>query len=61
MIAIKITNVGDVVEKQKGWFVANVVGVFVDLQARVEDIVIEKLRDALAREGVDAVIERRDD
>jgi hypothetical protein len=59
MIAIKITNVADVVEKQKGWFVANIVGAFVDLQARVEDVVIEKLREALVREGVDAVIERR--
>jgi len=60
MITIKVTNVDDVVEKQKGWFVANVVGAFVDLEARVEEVVIEKLRAALAAEGVDAVIERRD-
>ena len=60
MIAITITNVQDVVEKQKGWFVANVVGAFVDLEKRVEEVVIEKLREALAREGVEAVIERRD-
>ncbi len=59
MITIAITNVQDVVEKQKGWFVANVVGAFVDLEARVEDIVIEKLREALRAEGVEAVIERR--
>ena len=58
MITIKITNVQDVVEKQKGWFVANVVGAFVDLEARVEEIVIENLREALVREGVEAVIER---
>jgi hypothetical protein len=60
MITIKITNVEDVVEKQKGWFVANVVGVFVDLEARVEEIVIEKLRASLASEGVQAVVERHD-
>lgn len=60
MITIKITNAEDVVEKQKGWFVANVVGAFVDLEARVEEVVIEKLREALARDGVVAVIERRD-
>jgi len=60
MITIKVTNVDDVVEKQKGWFVANVVGAFVDLEARVEEVVIEKLRAALAAEGVEAVIERRD-
>lgn len=59
MITISITNVQDVVEKQKGWIVANVVGAFVDLEERVEEIVIEKLRAALALEGVEAVIERR--
>lgn len=58
MITIKITNVQDLVEKQKGWFVANVVGAFVDLEARVEEIVVENLRAALVREGVEAVIER---
>lgn len=58
MITIKITNVQDVVEKQKGWFVANVVGAFIDLEARVEDKVIEKLREALAADGVEAVVER---
>lgn len=61
MITIKITNVQDVVAKQKGWFVANVVGAFVDLEARVEEVVIEKVRDALRREGVEAVVERRGD
>ncbi|MBS1122748.1 MAG: hypothetical protein H6Q90_4976 [Deltaproteobacteria bacterium] len=59
MITIKITNVEDVVEKQKGWFIANVVGAFVDLEARVEDRVIEQLRESLANQGVEAVIERR--
>jgi hypothetical protein len=58
MITIEITNVHEVVEKQKGWFVANVVGAFVDLEARVEEIVIEKLREALVQEGIEAVIER---
>lgn len=61
MITIKITNVEDVVEQQKGWFVANVVGALVDLEARVEEVVIEKLRAALAAEGVHAVIEQRAD
>lgn len=59
MITITITNVADVVEKQKGWIVANVVGAFVDLEERVEEVVMEKLRAALASEGVEAVIERR--
>jgi hypothetical protein len=60
MITIKITNAEAIVEKQKGWFVANVVGAFVDLDARVEAIVIEKLQASFASEGIEAVIERRD-
>jgi hypothetical protein len=58
VITIKITNVDAVVEKNKGWFVANVVGAFVDLESRVEDVIIEKLRASLAAEGVQAVLER---
>ena len=57
MITIRITNVDDVVEKNKGWFVANVLGVFVDFESRVEEVLITKLRESLASEGVDAVIE----
>lgn len=56
MITIEITNVAAVVEAERGWFVANVVGAFVDLEARVEDIVIARLREALAAEGIEAVI-----
>jgi hypothetical protein len=61
MITIKITNIEEIVEKQKGWFVANVVGSLVDLEPRVEDVVIEKLRASLAEQGVIATVERRDD
>jgi len=57
MITIKITNVEEVVQNSKGWFVANVVGAFVDLEARVEEIVVARLRESLAAEGVQAVIE----
>jgi hypothetical protein len=58
MITIKITNVDAVVEQRKGWFVANVVGALVDLEPRVEEIVIEKLRESFASQGIEAVIER---
>jgi hypothetical protein len=56
MITITITNVQDIVEKRKGWFVASVVGAFVDLEARVEEIVMAKLRESLASEGIEAVV-----
>jgi hypothetical protein len=59
MITIKITNVEAVVEQSKGWFVANVVGALVDLEPRVEAIIIEKLRESFASEGIEAVIEQR--
>lgn len=58
MITIKITNADAVVEKNKGWFVANVVGAIIDLEPRLEDILIAKLRESLAAEGVEADIQR---
>jgi hypothetical protein len=58
MITITITNVDEVVQKQKGWFVANVVGAVVDLEPKVEEVVMEKIRVALAEQGVDAIVER---
>ena len=58
MITIKITNTDAVVEKNKGWFVANVVGAIIDLEPRLEDILIAKLRESLAAEGVEADIQR---
>ena len=56
MITITITNVAAVVEKSEGWFVANVVGAFVDLETRVEDIVMTKLRESFASQGIEAVV-----
>jgi hypothetical protein len=61
MITIKITNTPAIVEKQKGWFVAHVVGAVVDLHTRVEATVIEKLRESFAEQGIEALIERHDD
>ncbi len=60
MITIKITNIDDIVEKQKGWFVANVVGSVIDLGPKVEDVVIEKLKASFEEQGIVAVIERVD-
>ena len=58
MITIKITNAEAVVEKHKGWLVANVAGAFVDLEARVERILVAKLRESLASEGIQADIQQ---
>ncbi len=57
MIRIKITNAQQIVQEKKGWFVANVVGAVVDLEAQVEAVVVERLRASLLSEGVEAIIE----
>jgi len=58
MITIKITNTKQIVTEKKGWLVANLVGVVVDMEAQVEAIVVERLRASLASEGVEAIIEQ---
>ena len=58
MITIKITNVQSIVEKQQGWFVANVVGAVVDLERKVEEVIVEKLKTSLLEQGVEAIVER---
>lgn len=58
MITIKITNVDEIVEQQKGWFVAKVVGALVDLEPKVEDVVMAQIRIALAEQGIAAIVER---
>jgi hypothetical protein len=58
MIMIKIENVEEIVEKKEGWFVAKVVGAVVDLEAKVEDVLIEKLHASFAEQGVRATITR---
>ena len=57
MITIKINNAQQIVLEKKGWFVANVVGAFVDIEAQVEAVVMERIRESLASEGVIALVE----
>ena len=57
MITVKINNAEQIVLEKKGWFVANVVGAFVDIEAQVELVVMERIRASLASEGVIALVE----
>ncbi len=59
MITIHITNAQQIVLEKKGWFVANVVGAFVDIEAQVEAVVMERIRASLASEGVVAIVEHQ--
>ena len=58
MITIRITNAQQLILEKKGWFMANVVGAVVDLEAQVEAIVAERVRASLASEGVAAIVEQ---
>ena len=58
MITIRITNAQQLVLEKKGWFMANVVGAVIDLEAQVEAIVAERVRASLASEGVAAIVEQ---
>ncbi len=61
MITIDIKNADEVVKARKGWFVAGVADLFLDLDAEVEKVVVQKVREALLENGVVAVVERRPD
>jgi hypothetical protein len=61
MITIDIKNAEEVVKAKKGWFVAQVTDPFLDLDAEVEKVVIQKVQETLAENGVEAVIERYPD
>lgn len=58
MITIEIENVEEVVQQQKGWFVANVIGAVIDLKPKVEQVVIDKLQASFAEQGIRATVVR---
>jgi len=58
MITIRITNAQQLILEKKGWFIANVVGAVLDLEAQVETIVADRVRASLASEGVVAIVEQ---
>ncbi len=58
MITIRITNAQQLILEKKGWFIANVVGAVLDLEAQVEAIVADRVRASLASEGVVAIVEQ---
>ncbi len=56
MIIIEITNVKEVVRNQRGWISANVGPYFTDLEARVEQEVIDEILATFEARGVKANI-----
>lgn len=56
MIIIEITNVKELVRDRRGWFSANVGPYFTDLEARVEQEVIDEILAVFEARGVKANI-----
>lgn len=56
MITIKIKNTQKIVEREKGVFVARLASHFINLQQRVEEIVLDEIKKALEARGVEAEI-----
>ena len=59
MITIKIINIKELVEQQRGWLVAKMGSLFTDLEAKVETIIIEEIEDTFKKKGVKAIIRRQ--
>ena len=58
MITIRITNAKEVARRKKGWLVAAVGRLVVDLDDVVEATVVKRIQQQLAAEGIEAIIER---
>jgi hypothetical protein len=58
MITIRITNAREVARRKKGWLVAAVGRLVVDLDDVVEATVVKRIRKQLEAEGIEAIIER---
>ena len=56
LITIKIKNTQKIVEREKGVFVAHLASHFINLQQRVEEIVLDEIKKALEARGVEAEI-----
>jgi hypothetical protein len=56
MIVIEITNIDDLVKDQKGWITAKIGSYVADLEAKVEEQVIEQILEGFEANGVKANI-----
>lgn len=56
MITIKITNPSDLVKREKGRIIAKFAPLFIDIQAKVEEVIAEEIRKAFKQNKIDAQI-----
>lgn len=56
MITIKITNAHQVIKNEKGHLFSKIASYFVDLEAKVEKEIVEKLQEVFKQNNIEAVI-----
>jgi len=56
MITIKITNVQEIVERERNWFVAKMAPFFSDVQTRVEKEIAKKIAKSLEERNIQVVV-----
>lgn len=56
MIMIKINNVEEIVKNERNWLLSKIAPFFVDVESKVEEAIVEQLKDVFASKNIDAVI-----
>ena len=56
MIFIEITNIKEIVKRERGWISANVGPYVTDLEARVEKEIVDEILASFEARGIDATI-----
>ena len=57
MITIKITNHKEIVKNERNWLLSKIAPLFVDVESRVEEALVEQLKEVFKEQNIQAVIE----
>lgn len=57
MITIKITNPKEIVKNERNWLLSKIAPFFVDVESRVEEALVEQLKEVFKEKNIQAVIE----
>ena len=56
MITIKITNAEEIVKNERHWIVSKIAPFFVDVESKVEEAIVEEIKEVFARRNIRAEI-----
>lgn len=57
MITIKIINHKEIVKNERNWLLSKIAPFFVDVESKVEEALVEQLKDVFKERNIQAVIE----